>query len=542
MHSSSRRLLLKGGAALVGTSLGMPPGLAAGTAGLPNAGSAISTPRPEARAAAAAILQQGGNAIDAAVAAVAALCVVEPGNVGLAGYGGSMVIHLAHEGRTRAIDFDSRAPLAFRADTFNETDATFGYLAVGVPGVVAGLDLALGRYGTLPWRTVAAHALELAENGFVISARLHAGLENFARHADPVSVRALLPSGVPAEGERWAQKDLARVIRAISNGGAEAFYRGDPGRLIVRHVRDHGGVLSDEDFRQFGAGESDPLSVDYRGLRLYTPPVPSAGLTALSILKTLEQFDLASLKDTPARYYHLLAQASKLAWQERFRWLGDPDFVQFPAQELLSAEAAARRAALIRGGKVAPVAARAPEPLHTVNVVVVDRHRNVVSVTATQGGGFGSRVVVPGTGLVLGHGMSRFDLTPGPNFPAPGKRMQHNMAPMLALRDGKPVLGFGLPGGRMIVTVTSQLAVNVIDFGHTAVQAVSAPRIHNEGGELVKVSPQVAPEAVRELESLGHKVERAATLGGPANMVRIDPAGGALDAASEAGPSGVQVT
>jgi gamma-glutamyltranspeptidase/glutathione hydrolase len=533
--------MLKQGAALVCAPLA--PGLAhAGGAGpAPVLSSAVSTPHPEARAAAAAILARGGNAVDAAVAAMTALCVVEPGNVGLAGYGGSMVIYLAGEQRTTSIDFDSRAPLAFRPDTFNEPNATFGYLAVGVPGVVAGLDLALTTHGTLPWGAVSAHALDLAENGFVPSERLRRGLENFRLHADPASVRALLPDGVPAPGERWAQKDLARVIRTLNGGGAAAFYEGDAGRRIVRHVRANGGVLSDEDFRRFSARESAPLAVDYRGLRLYTPPVPSAGLTSLTILKTLEQFDLAALNASPAQYYHLLAQASKLAWQERFRWLGDPDFVQFPAQELLSDQAGARRAALIREGKVAATPARAPEPLHTANVVIVDHQHNVVSVTATQGGGFGSRVVVPGTGLVLGHGMSRFDFTPGPNFPAPGKRMQHNMAPMLALRDGKPVLGFGLPGGRMIVTVTSQLAVNVIDFKQTAEQAVLAPRVHNEGSEVLKVSPQVPEQTVRELAALGHKVERAASLGGPANMVRIDPASGRIDAASEAGPAGVQV-
>lgn len=539
MYSSSRRRLLKRGVALVGAPL--VPGLAWPATAASVAPSAVSTPHPEARAAAQAILESGGNAVDAAVAAITTLCVVEPGNVGLAGYGGSMAIHLAREGRTTSIDFDSRAPMAFKPGSLNEASATFGYQAVGVPGVVAGLDLALARYGTLPWRAVSAHALELAEQGFTVSARIHRGLENFSQHADAVSVRALLPGGVPAEGERWAQRDLARVIRAINDGGADGFYRGDPGRRIARHVRENGGALSDEDFRLFHARESAPLSLDYRGLRLYTPPVPSAGLTALSILKTLEQFDIAQLGNTPAQYYHVLAQASKLAWQERFRWLGDPDFVQFPTAELLSAEAAAGRAALIRAGRVPPVAARPPEPLHTVSVVVVDRHRNVVSVTATQGGGFGSRVVVPGTGLVLGHGMSRFDLTPGPNFPAPGKRMQHNMAPMLALRDGQPVLGFGMPGGRMIVTVTAQLAVNVIDFRQTAAQAVAAPRIHNEGSAVLKVSGDVSAETVRSLESLGHQVERASTLGGPANMVRLDPASGNIDAASEAGPAGVYV-
>jgi gamma-glutamyltranspeptidase / glutathione hydrolase len=503
---------------------------------------AVSTPDPQARAAAAAILQQGGNAVDAAVAAVAALCVVQPSNVGFGGYGGSAVIYLAGEQRVTTIDFDSRAPLAFEPGTFNEKSARLGHLAVGVPGVVAGLDLALAKYGTLPWKTVSRHALELADDGFVVSAKVRKSLEAFSRQADKASLAAFLPNGVvPAEGARWVQKDLARVIRAINDGGAEAFYRGDTGRQIVRHIRDNGGALSDEDFRRFSAQEAAPLVASYRGHDIYTPPVPSAGITSLSILKTLEQFDLASLKNDEAQYFHLFAQASKLAWQERFRWLGDPDFVKFSAHELLSDELAAKRAARIRQNKVASINPGAPEPLHTVNVVVIDKQQNIVSITATQGGGFGSHVVVPGTGLVLGHGMSRFELAQGPNYPAAGKRMQHNMAPMVTLRNGKPLLGFGMPGGRMIVTVTPQLAINLIDFKKTPEQALKAARVHNEGGEVLKISAEVSNAAARKLQSLGHKVEREASLGGPANVASINQASGRVDAASGAGPTGVHI-
>lgn len=543
MTSFSRRGMLKrSAAALIGAPLASS--LLAGPAWAKPAGlhSAVSTPDPQAGAAAAAILRQGGNAVDAAVAALTTLCVVQPSNVGLGGYGGSIAIYLAAEQRVTTIDFDSRAPLAFEPGSFNEKSATFGHLAVGVPGVVAGLDLALSKYGTLPWKAVSRHALELAEGGIVVGARLKKSFDEFSAHADPTSLAAFFPNGAaPAAGERWVQKDLARVIGAINDGGAEAFYRGDIGRQIARHVKANGGALSDEDFRRFRALEVAPVVASYRGHALYTPPVPSAGLTSLSILKTLEHFDLASLKNDQAQYFHLFAQANKLAWQERFRWLGDPDFVKFSAHELLSDELAARRAARIRQNQVGLVEPGAPEPLHTVNVVVIDQQQNMVSLTATQGGGFGSRIVVPGTGLVLGHGMSRFELAPGPNYPQGGKRMQHNMAPMLALRDGKPLLGFGMPGGRMIVTVTPQLAIGVIDFKRTPEQALKAARVHGEGDAVLKISAGVSDAVARKLQARGHKVQREASLGGPANIALINQADGRVEAASDAGPAGVRV-
>src|SRR5713101_423389 len=504
--------------------------------------SAISTPDPEALAAAAPILQQGGNAVDAAVAALTALCVVQPNNVGFAGYGGSTSIYLAKTSRVFTIDFDSRAPLAFRPETFTEQNANYGYLAPGVPGIMAGLDLALRKYGTLSWKTVSRHAFELADQGFIVGPELKQMFNRFGEHADKKSIATFFPDGnPPAEGERWVQKDLARVISEINEGGGDAFYCGDIARRIVKHLQENGGILTDEDFGRFHAQEVAPLRINYRGHQFYTPPVPSAGLTSFGILKTLENFDLAPLEPWGPQYFHLFAQASKLCWKERLRLFGDPDFVKFSAEELLSNKLGAARAEKIRLGKIPPVKSGPREPQHTVNVVVIDKHQNIVSLTATHGGDFGSRVVVPGTGLVLGHGMSRFAFKPGPNFPAPGKRMQHNMAPMVVLRGGKPWAGIGMAGARTIVTVTPQLAIDVIDFKTTSDQAIKAPRIHIEGEEPLKINSDVSDSVATGLESLGHKVERLPGIGGVTNVAVIDPASGKIDAASGAGPTGVQI-
>lgn len=503
---------------------------------------AISSPNPEAVAAAGPILKRGGNAIDAAVAALASLCVVETGNVGFGGYGGSMAIYLAKEKRVTSIDFDSRAPLAFKPELFADTKrANHGYLAVGVPGIVAGLDLALRKYGTLPWKDVTAHALELAEGGFTITPEVASCFERFAGDADKTSVKALFSDGKPpTAGQRWVPKDLGKVIRAIGEGGAEAFYRGDIARATVKQVRENGGVLSDEDFKTFKALEVEPIHINYRGYDLYTPPVPSGGLTSFSILKTLENFDLPALTPWGAPYLHLFAEATKLCWEERFQQFGDPEQVKFSAEELLSPERAKERAERVRSGKVPGVKPAQPEGVHTVNVVVVDKDRNVVSITATHGSDLGAHVAIDGYALVLGHGMSRFAFDPkSPNFPAPGKRMQHNMLPTIILRDGKLWAGVGMPGGRMIVTVTPQLIVNLIDFKKSPGEALAAPRIHTEGEEPLRVSPELTPAAAAELEVLGHRLKHVDSIGGPANIAVLDDPSGRIVAAS--GKSGDSV-
>lgn len=462
----NRRQFLKHGSVALASAAAVPglSPLALGATDGPGSRSgrfpaAIVTPHPEGAAAAAGVLKQGGNAVDAAVAATMALCVVMPSSLGFGGYGGSMVVYLAKERRVTAIDFDSRAPLEFRPELFTDPKKAYhGYLAVGVPGIVAGFDLALRTFGTLPWKTVSQHALALASEGVILERGLRDGLEAVARNTDRTSFKALFPDGaVPTVGERWVQEDLAQLIRNVGDGGADAFYRGEIARTIVRQVRAQGGILSEEDFTRFQAQVVEPIRISYHGNDIFTPPVPSGGLTSLSILKTLEHFDLATLEPWGARYLHLLAEASKLCWAERFRQFGDPDVVKFSSEELLSSTRAAQRAEQIRAGRVASVNPGAPEATHTANVVITDHDQNVVSLTATHGGGFGSQVAIDGLGLVLGHGMSRFTLEPdSPNFPAPGERMQHNMAPTVILRDGRPRYVVGLPGGRMIVTVTAQ--------------------------------------------------------------------------------------
>lgn len=515
---------------------------------------AVATPDPAAADAGREVLLRGGNAVDAAVAAMLTCCVATPGSVGIGGYGGSMVAYLAGEGKAVAIEFDSRAPLAYRPELFGGGREKYdaGYLSVTVPAVVAGLELALEQFGTLPWAVVSGPAIALAEGGIRVTAELKRQLDDWSKKADPVSRRALFPGGAVSEaGTAWVQRDLAGLLRRLAAEGPGAFYRGDVPRTIVRQVRDNGGILAEEDFERYRPEVTEPLGIDYRGYRVLTPPPPSGGLTSLQVLKALEQFELSRLRPWGAEYFHLVAEAAKLAWQDRAKYLGDPDVTPIPVDRLLSEETARATAARIRrGGVVRADGGPPPSPPHTVNVLTADAAGNVVSMTATHGYLYGSAVVIDGLGLVMGHGMSRFDLAEGsPNAPAAGKRMAHNMAPAVVLGPtGRTCAAVGLPGGPKIVTVTAQLVASLVDFRASPADAVNSGRVHAEADGPVAVSSAVPDSVIEELRAMGHSVRRGQDvggppdeIGGPANAVVIDPNTGEVSAASQAG-EGAAVT
>jgi gamma-glutamyltranspeptidase/glutathione hydrolase len=338
---------------------------------------------------------------------------------------------------------------------------------------------------------------------------------------------------------------MARLLRRLAEQGTGALYHGDIPQMIVRQVRAGGGILAEDDFERYQPEVVEPVAIDYRGISVLTPPPPSGGLTSLQILKVLEQFELSNLEPWGAEYFHLFAEAAKQSWQDRAANLGDPDVRPIPIDRLLSDEAAREKATQIHKGKVLrfPVGTP-PSPPHTANIVVADAEGNVVSVTATQGYLYGSTVVIDGLGLVMGHGMSRFDLAEGsPNFPAAGKRMFHNMAPMVLLGPGaRPWAAVGLPGGPKIVTVTAQLVVSLVDFKVAPIVAVSAPRVHVEADEPIAASATVPQRVIEELRAIGHTVSRGQNvgglpdeIGGKANAIVIDPATNDVLAASQAG-------
>jgi gamma-glutamyltranspeptidase / glutathione hydrolase len=492
----------------------------------------IACLRREPAEAARDILQQGGNAVDAAVAALLALFVIEPSMTGLGGYGGTMVVGDAKSGTASAVDSTTRAPRRFDITMFDAKSSKHGYRAVGVPGNLAGIIVGIRQHGTMPFKELAQAAIALAENGITVSPTLTTEFKGLVADIDPVSKRAYFPNGIPATGTTWRQPDLARLLRRLCDEGPESFYNGEVAATICKQIQANGGTLAEDDMREFSATSEKPLHIRYRGYDLYTPSLPSAGLTSLSTLKTLEQFDLAKFAPWGPEYYELLVSATTLAWAERDRYFGDPEFVKVPIEMLLSEENAKANAAKIRSGDVKPTAKTA-EASHTVNVVVADKNQNIVSWTATHGNDFGSHVAIEGLGLMLGHGISRFDIPPtSPNYPAPRKRPQHNMSPLVVLKDGKPLAGLGLPGGTKIVNVTTQMAINLIDFKADAMQIVSSPRLHTEGRDPIQVSATISDAVVADLEKKGHKVQRVAAVGGDANAIVIDQKTGELQAAA----------
>jgi gamma-glutamyltranspeptidase / glutathione hydrolase len=497
---------------------------------------AVATGHPLGAAAGLEVFKDGGNAIDAAVAAMIALCVVIPGSVGLGGYGGSAVIHVARRRNTVAIDFDSRAPLAFREGlvTADRGSNYYGAHSVTVPAVIAGLEYVLREFGTKSWADVSQPAIRLAAEGFEFDTEHERHLNRCAPHFDRQSLASLFPGDLPRLGYHWKQPALARFMRQLANDGPLSFYEGEIPKRLCAFLHERGGILTKDDFQSYEPQFVEPLYSNCRGHDFFTPPPPSGGLTSLSIIQTVEQLvGIHGLESLSAEYFHVLAEAMKLCWQERHEFLGDPEVVSVPIERLLSEQSAQLRSKQILAGGIRNGSPTADQSPHTGNVIAADADGNLISITATQGWMYGSHLVVGEMGLVLNHGMSRFDYSPDhPNAPAPGKRMQHNMSPMIALRDNQPTFAYGLPGGPKIVSVTAQLALNTIVFGMTPADSITAPRIHTDGNEPLKVSQHMPADVIADLETRGHFIRRENDMGGPVNVLAIDPQTQKIDIAS----------
>lgn len=518
---------------------------------------AVVAPDPLAAEAGAAILKQGGNAIDAAVAAAMVECVVQPHNVGLGGYAGTMVAYLASQNKVVALDFDSRAPLAATPEMFPLDRCTDGWdiegdgdldpagpnehggMCITAPPILAGLSLALQRFGTMSFADVTARAHVLAEEGFVVYPQLARTLSLFAQYADEESRLSLLADGtVPSPGEMLVQKNLARVIKTVREHGPQAFYSGKIARTIIDRVRGLGGVLCEEDFANVRPRLEEPLSVKCGDCEVFTPPPPAGGLTALQMINVMEKMSLGDADFGSPTYYRLMIEAARHAWADRFNHLGDPLFIDVPINELLSGRRADEICGLIRSGtSPATIEAGLAGAGHTVHLVAVDAQRNMVSMTATHGSWFGSLVGVKELGIVLGHGMSRFEPAPGrPNSIAPGKRMQHNMSPMLITKNDKPYCVIGLPGGRKIVNVSALLAHAIGRYGLTCGEAIEMPRFHTDGICPVQVDSRTLAADIQREVGDANAIIHSRRLGGPAAGVMYAAATDQLLSASEVGP------
>jgi gamma-glutamyltranspeptidase/glutathione hydrolase len=498
----------------------------------------------------AQVMRGGGNAIDAAVATGFALGVTHP-SAGNLGGGGFMVIRLA-DGTVVTNDNRERAPGAAHRDMYLDESGQVieglsltSHLAAGVPGTVAGLLDVLQRYGTLSRKQVIAPAIELARNGFPLSYDLARGLsaraDTFRRY--PGSAAAFLrPDGtVYAAGDRLRQPDLAETLMRISKHGRDGFYRGKTADLIVAEMQRGNGLISHDDLTSYRSVWREPIVGRYRGHEIYSMPPPSSGgVLIVQMLNMLAPFDVAAMGYGSAARAHLLIEAERRAYADRAEHMGDPDFYPVPVERLIDASYARARFADFEADQASrsqdiSAGSWPAESPETTHLSVVDAAGNAVAFTTTLNLSYGSKIVVQGAGFLLNNEMDDFSVkedTPNAygligrkaNAIEPGKRMLSSMSPTVVVKDGKPLLVTGSPGGSTIITTVLQVIVNVIDHGMDVSDAVAAPRFHHQWQpDRVIYEPYAfSPDTLRELARLGHESLMPMTYGrgiGDANSI-----------------------
>lgn len=493
---------------------------------------------PLASSAGAEMLAAGGNAIDAAIATLFALTVVEPMMVGI--IGGGMAHIRTSDGSHRFIDGQSTVPLAVRPDTYTSKPGSAhdvfdsvgdenlnGPKAVAVPGSLKAWCETLQRFGTMPLADVMQPAIKYASRGYAATPYLHECISDSAEEMrkDKAISAIYLPNGTPLKvGERVVQAEYAETLRTISQHGAAALYHGPLGDVLVDYMKKHDGFIAREDLTGYKTVERLPIRADYRGWEILGPPPPAAsGVHIAQMLNILEGYDLAKLGFGSATTIHYLAEVLKIAFADRAAASGDPDFINVPVERLTSkAYADERRGAIDPncaknwGAGVAQL-----EGAHTTHMTAADAFGSVVATTQTINNLFGAKILIPGLGTIPNNYMNLYDPRPGHALSlAPGKRVTTSMSPMMALRDGKLAYALGLPGGKKIFPSAMQALINLIDHGMSLQEAVEAPRVWTEGNAL-EVELAV-PESVRAtLISMGHKVSAVPTVAGGMNAIQF---------------------
>ncbi len=482
------------------------------------------------------VLKRGGNAIDAAVAVGYALAVVYPAAGNLGG-GGFMTIRFA-DGRKTFLDFREKAPRAATRTMYLDKDGnvikgltTVGWLAVGVPGTVSGLEYAREKYGTMTRASLIDPAIELAEEGFVLD---QGDVDMLATAADdfrtfPASGAIFLNKGQNfAAGQRLRQPDLAETLRLIRKRGVDGFYQGRTAAAIVRASRAGGGGLAQEDLDSYRTRELPPVECDYRGLHVISAPPPSAGGVALcEMLNIVEGYPLRELGWGSAQAAHYEIEAMRHAFADRSSFIGDPAFVSNPVEKLIDKAYAAKIRDSIKPDKagISSEIRRGVTPhegINTTHFSIIDGAGNAVSTTYTLNDWFGARVVASGTGVLMNDEMDDFTPNPGAanangvvqgeaNAIAPGKTPVSSMTPTIVTRDGKPFLILGTPGGRRIATTVLQTILNVVDYQMNIQEAVDAPRIHHQWmPDVTNLEPRaLSPDTRKILEGMGYRLEDA---------------------------------
>ncbi|RGY63407.1 gamma-glutamyltransferase [Fusobacterium ulcerans] len=481
----------------------------------------VSTGKYEATKIGVDIIKKGGNAIDAAVAVGFALGVCEPQSSGIGG-GGFMVIRFAKTGETKFIDFREIAPKNATPDMWKldkdgkviNNEKAVGGKAVGVPGEVKGMMYALEKYGTMSRKDVIQPSVELAENGYEVSAVLSRDIKNKYDMIEmfPETSKIYLNEGFPYEvGETIKNPDLANTLRKIIKNGEKAVYEGEIAKAIVKSAQDAGGPLTMEDMQNYDIRVNDPLVGHYRGYEIVTSAPPSSGgAHVVQILNILENYDMKNVKPGSAEYYHLFSEAIKMAFADRAKFCGDTEFIDVPIDGIISKDYAKELVKQLDSKKSKKYIAGNPwawdGSKDTTHYSIVDKEGNIVAVTKTVNNVFASGVVAEGTGIILNNEMNDFDTGHGKaNSVEAGKKPLSSMSPTIVLKDGKPVMSLGAPGATRIITGVAQVISLVLDYGMDIQEAINFPRIHDDYDKLV-CETRIDPAVIAKLKAMGHNV------------------------------------
>jgi gamma-glutamyltranspeptidase / glutathione hydrolase len=504
---------------------------------------AVASAHPLASMVGAQILKEGGNAIDASIAVQLALAVVYPG-AGNIGGGGFLVAHM-NTGKTFTLDYRETAPAkAFRdlyLDLQGNAQTTLsqnGHLASGVPGTVAGLFASM-KYAKLPFKTLIQPAIDLAENGFSITKgeadKMNERQEAFKKYCTQPTV---FIKDKWKQGDTLIQKDLANTLKRIRDKGQAGFYEGETARLIVEEMKRGKGLITLEDLKSYKAKERMPITFNYKGYTVVTMPPPSSGgILLLQMLKMVENRPLPSYGFETVKSVQLMTEAERRAYADRAEHLGDPDFWKVPLAGLTSNAYIKKRMMdydSTKAGKSSEIKAGNPESIETTHISIIDRWGNMVSVTYTLNGTFGSKTVVGGAGFFLNNEMDDFSIKPGvpnmygavggeANAIAANKRMLSSMCPTLVLRGKQPFMAVGTPGGTTIPTSVFQMIVDMVDFGMSPVEAVSKPRFHHQWlPDEIQVEKGFPETTTKELRQMGYPVVPYAVAGYESSIGRVE--------------------
>lgn len=507
------------------------------------------------------ILQAGGNAVDAGVAVAFALAVTLP-RAGNIGGGGFMLVYDAETGQTKAIDYREMAPSASGRDMFLDAEGNadsdlsrFSGLASGVPGTVAGMQMALEEYGTMTLAEVIEPAIKLARDGIAVTPGLSDSLKELDERLKkwPASEKIFFkPDGAAYEaGELLVQADLAATLQKIADEGPAGFYQGETAEKIVAAVQAAGGNMTAEDMAGYKAVLRDPVKGSYRGYDIVSMPPPSSGgAHIIQILNILEGYPIGFLGHNSAATIHLMAEAMKRAYADRSEYLGDSDFVDVPLDALMSKEYAAELRKQISSNVATPSDSVKPGDLapyesnETTHFSIVDKDGNAVANTYTINFSYGSGMVADGTGVLMNNEMDDFSAKPGvpnaygliggdANAVEPGKRPLSSMTPTLVLKDGEVFMVTGSPGGARIITTVLQVIMNVIDHGMNIAEASFAPRVHHQWlPDELRIEEGISPDTIALLEQKGHKISLEEVMGSTQSIL-IDKEAGLLLGSSD---------